>query len=94
LLDYGQVKDLPEQLRLGYANLVLAIADGDPARASESYRYCYSHTLGYQMLLLLYLWKIITEINNFTTAKLQTALVILLGINNGSEEEIVDVEYD
>lgn len=38
LLDYGQVKDLPEQLRLGYANLVLAIADGDPARASESYR--------------------------------------------------------
>lgn len=38
LLDYGQVKDLPEQLRLGYANLVLAIADGDPVRASESYR--------------------------------------------------------
>ncbi|RHN63406.1 putative cadmium-transporting ATPase [Medicago truncatula] len=38
LLDYGQVKDLPEQLRLGYANLVLAIADCDPARASESYR--------------------------------------------------------
>ncbi|CAL0306760.1 unnamed protein product [Lupinus luteus] len=38
LLDYGQVKDLPEQLRLGYANLVLAIADGDPERASKSYR--------------------------------------------------------
>ncbi|OIW18298.1 hypothetical protein TanjilG_31438 [Lupinus angustifolius] len=38
LLDYGQVKDLPEQLRLGYANLVLAIADGDPVRASKSYR--------------------------------------------------------
>ncbi|GAU43610.1 hypothetical protein TSUD_185030 [Trifolium subterraneum] len=38
LLDYGQVKDLPEELRLGYANLVLAIADGDPLRASESYR--------------------------------------------------------
>ncbi|KAK7330591.1 hypothetical protein VNO77_24787 [Canavalia gladiata] len=38
LLDYGQVKDLPEQLRLGYANLVLAIADGDPLRAAESYR--------------------------------------------------------
>ncbi|WJX94460.1 hypothetical protein P8452_75875 [Trifolium repens] len=38
LLDYGQVKDLPEELRLGYANLVLAIADGDPVRASESYR--------------------------------------------------------
>jgi predicted unusual protein kinase regulating ubiquinone biosynthesis (AarF/ABC1/UbiB family) len=39
LLDYGQVKDLPENLRLGYANLVLAIADNDPIRASESYRY-------------------------------------------------------
>ncbi|XP_059444199.1 uncharacterized protein LOC132176091 isoform X2 [Corylus avellana] len=38
LLDYGQVKDLPESLRLGYANLVLAIADSDPIRASESYR--------------------------------------------------------
>lgn len=38
LLDYGQVKDLPDNLRLGYANLVLAIADGDPVRASESYR--------------------------------------------------------
>ncbi|KAJ7945755.1 Protein kinase superfamily protein [Quillaja saponaria] len=38
LLDYGQVKDLPEKLRLGYANLVLAIADNDPVRASESYR--------------------------------------------------------
>ncbi|CAN6706428.1 unnamed protein product [Malus baccata var. baccata] len=38
LLDYGQVKDLPDELRLGYANLVIAIADGDPIRASESYR--------------------------------------------------------
>ncbi|KAK4264482.1 hypothetical protein QN277_025648 [Acacia crassicarpa] len=38
LLDYGQVKDLPEKLKLGYANLVLAMADGDPIRASESYR--------------------------------------------------------
>ncbi|KAI5569392.1 hypothetical protein BDE02_12G074300 [Populus trichocarpa] len=38
LLDYGQVKDLPDKLRLGYANLVLAIADGDPIRAAESYR--------------------------------------------------------
>ncbi|CAA6664171.1 unnamed protein product [Spirodela intermedia] len=35
LLDYGQVKDLPENLRLGYANLVLAMADTDPARISE-----------------------------------------------------------
>ncbi|GLU12757.1 hypothetical protein SLE2022_294160 [Rubroshorea leprosula] len=38
LLDYGQVKDLPHQLRLGYANLVLAIADNDPVRATESFR--------------------------------------------------------
>lgn len=38
LLDYGQVKDLPDKLRLGYANLVLAIANRDPVRASESYR--------------------------------------------------------
>ncbi|XP_021908897.1 uncharacterized aarF domain-containing protein kinase 1-like isoform X3 [Carica papaya] len=38
LLDYGQVKDLPQNLRLGYANLVLAIADNDPMRASESFR--------------------------------------------------------
>ncbi|KAJ4712514.1 Protein kinase superfamily protein [Melia azedarach] len=38
LLDYGQVKDLPDNLRLGYASLILAIADNDPIRASESYR--------------------------------------------------------
>ncbi|GER31990.1 protein kinase superfamily protein [Striga asiatica] len=38
LLDYGQVKYLPETLRLGYANLVIAIADNDPIKASESYR--------------------------------------------------------
>ncbi|KDP30970.1 hypothetical protein JCGZ_11346 [Jatropha curcas] len=38
LLDYGQVKDLPDSLRLGYANLVLAMADNDPIKASESYR--------------------------------------------------------
>ncbi|KAA8542169.1 hypothetical protein F0562_023321 [Nyssa sinensis] len=38
LLDYGQVKDLPDNLRLGYAKLVLAIADNDTLRASESYR--------------------------------------------------------
>ncbi|KAG8484731.1 hypothetical protein CXB51_023625 [Gossypium anomalum] len=33
-----KVKDLPDQLRLGYANLVLAIADNDPVKAMESYR--------------------------------------------------------
>ncbi|KAK3040592.1 hypothetical protein RJ639_026913 [Escallonia herrerae] len=38
LLDYGQVKDLPNSLRLGYASLILAIADNDPIRASESFR--------------------------------------------------------
>ncbi|KAL6497212.1 hypothetical protein OROGR_029141 [Orobanche gracilis] len=38
LVDYGHVKDLPEKLRLGYARLVLAIADNDPVKASESYR--------------------------------------------------------
>ncbi|KAI3922698.1 hypothetical protein MKW98_006829 [Papaver atlanticum] len=38
LLDYGQVKDLPDDLRLGYANLVLAIADNDSIRASQSYK--------------------------------------------------------
>lgn len=38
LLDYGQVKDLPDKLRIGYANLILAIADNDPVKASESYR--------------------------------------------------------
>ncbi|MCD7448064.1 hypothetical protein HAX54_037766 [Datura stramonium] len=38
LLDYGQVKDLPENLRLGYANLILAIADDDATRAIESFK--------------------------------------------------------
>ncbi|XP_047316864.1 aarF domain-containing protein kinase 1 [Impatiens glandulifera] len=38
LLDYGQVKDLPENLRLGYANLVLALADNDQIKASDSFR--------------------------------------------------------
>ncbi|KAL1363767.1 hypothetical protein HN51_011950 [Arachis hypogaea] len=38
LLDYGQVKDLPEKLRIGYANLVLAIANGDTLRVIESFR--------------------------------------------------------
>ncbi|KAK3043316.1 hypothetical protein RJ639_002559, partial [Escallonia herrerae] len=33
-----RVKDLPNSLRLGYASLILAIADNDPVRASESFR--------------------------------------------------------
>nr|ADN33964.1 ubiquinone biosynthesis protein coq-8 [Cucumis melo subsp. melo] len=38
LLDYGQVKDLPDQLRLGYAKLVMDIADGDASRTAETFR--------------------------------------------------------
>ncbi|MED6108564.1 hypothetical protein PIB30_025387 [Stylosanthes scabra] len=38
LLDYGQVKELPEKLRIGYANLVLALADGDILRTNECFR--------------------------------------------------------
>ncbi|KAJ4873272.1 Uncharacterized protein Rs2_45066 [Raphanus sativus] len=38
LLDYGQVKELPDQLRLGYANLVIAIADNNASLASQSFR--------------------------------------------------------
>ncbi|MED6135776.1 hypothetical protein PIB30_049730 [Stylosanthes scabra] len=38
LLDYGQVKELPKKLRVGYANLVLALADGDILRTNESFR--------------------------------------------------------
>lgn len=39
MLDYGQVKELPNSLRFGYANLILAIADNDHIRASEGLRY-------------------------------------------------------
>uniref|UniRef100_A0A1J3ETW6 Putative aarF domain-containing protein kinase 1 n=1 Tax=Noccaea caerulescens TaxID=107243 RepID=A0A1J3ETW6_NOCCA len=38
LLDYGQVKELPDHLRLGYANLVIAIADNNASLASQSFR--------------------------------------------------------
>ncbi|XP_020590905.1 uncharacterized protein LOC110031832 [Phalaenopsis equestris] len=38
LLDYGQVKNLPDNLRLGFANLVIAIADKNPTKAAQSYR--------------------------------------------------------
>ncbi|CAH2078039.1 unnamed protein product, partial [Thlaspi arvense] len=38
LLDYGQVKELPDNLRLGYANLVIAIADNNASLASQSFR--------------------------------------------------------
>jgi len=33
------VKDLPDRLRLGFANLVLAMADNDPVRTTESLRW-------------------------------------------------------
>lgn len=38
MIDYGQVKDLPDQLRLGYAKLVLHIADGDATGVAETFR--------------------------------------------------------
>ncbi|XXG62348.1 hypothetical protein AAC387_Pa05g0720 [Persea americana] len=38
LLDYGQVKNLPDSLRLGYANLIIAIAENNPIKASDSYK--------------------------------------------------------
>ncbi|WOK94515.1 hypothetical protein Cni_G03219 [Canna indica] len=38
LLDYGQVKQLPDNLRLGYANLVLSMADDDPTRVKLSFK--------------------------------------------------------
>ncbi|KAL2548254.1 Uncharacterized protein Fot_09784 [Forsythia ovata] len=41
-LDYVQVKDLPDKLRLGYTNLVLAITDIDTPRASDRYAVCTS----------------------------------------------------
>lgn len=53
LLDYGQVKDLPDELRLGYAKLVLAIADNDPLRASDSYR-CYNFPWNFFVVNLYY----------------------------------------
>ncbi|XP_019083132.1 PREDICTED: uncharacterized aarF domain-containing protein kinase 1-like [Camelina sativa] len=37
LLDYGQVKELPDKLRLGYANLVIAMADNNASRVSQSF---------------------------------------------------------
>lgn len=37
------MKDLPENLRFGYAKLVLALADNDPKGAVESYRCLLSH---------------------------------------------------
>jgi hypothetical protein len=47
LLDYGQVKEMPEDLRLAYANLVVAMADDDFLRAEESFRYPELHTMHY-----------------------------------------------
>lgn len=38
LLDYGQVKELPDKLRLGYANLVIDMADNNASRVSQSFR--------------------------------------------------------
>lgn len=38
LLDYGQVKELPDNLRLGYANLVIDMADNNASRVAQSFR--------------------------------------------------------
>ncbi|KAJ8499421.1 hypothetical protein OPV22_009973 [Ensete ventricosum] len=58
LLDYGQVKDLPDSLRLGYAKLVLAMADSDPLMAKLSVeelgiKTLSTHADGDQELLML-----------------------------------------
>lgn len=36
LLDYGQSKKLPDDERLGFASLILALGDGDPERVSDA----------------------------------------------------------
>uniref|UniRef100_A0A7N1A3F0 Protein kinase domain-containing protein n=1 Tax=Kalanchoe fedtschenkoi TaxID=63787 RepID=A0A7N1A3F0_KALFE len=46
LLDYGQVKEISDDLRLGYAKLVIAIADKDPVLAEESYKELGIKTVG------------------------------------------------
>jgi aarF domain-containing kinase len=45
LLDYGQVKELPNKLRLGYANLVIAMADNNASRVSQSFWEMGLHTV-------------------------------------------------
>lgn len=36
LLDYGQSKKLPDEERLGFASLILALGDGNPQRVSDA----------------------------------------------------------
>ena len=36
LLDYGQSKKLPDDERLGFASLILALGEGDPQRVSDA----------------------------------------------------------
>ncbi|KAL0645908.1 hypothetical protein Bca4012_044199 [Brassica carinata] len=45
LLDYGQVKELSDNLRLGYANLVIDIADNNASRVAQSFRELGLHTV-------------------------------------------------
>ncbi|XP_020882632.1 uncharacterized aarF domain-containing protein kinase 1 isoform X2 [Arabidopsis lyrata subsp. lyrata] len=45
LLDYGQVKELPDKLRLGYANLVIAMADDNASGVSQSFWEMGLHTV-------------------------------------------------
>jgi aarF domain-containing kinase len=37
LLDYGQVKELPDVLRLGFASLIMALVSGDPLKIGHSF---------------------------------------------------------
>jgi predicted unusual protein kinase regulating ubiquinone biosynthesis (AarF/ABC1/UbiB family) len=52
LLDYGQVKEMPEDLRLAYANLVVAMADDDLLRAEEGFRYAQLQAMLYSTVYI------------------------------------------
>lgn len=52
LLDYGQVKEMPDDLRLAYANLVVAMADDDFVRAEESFMYAQSLAMLYSTVYI------------------------------------------
>ena len=57
LLDYGQVKEMPEDLRLAYANLVVAMADDDLLRAEEGFRYALLQIMLYCIFYCVHLFK-------------------------------------
>ncbi|KAK6148133.1 hypothetical protein DH2020_019045 [Rehmannia glutinosa] len=92
LLDYGQVKDLPEKLRLGYASLVLAIADNDPIKASESYSYHLANNVA-TLLRRIFNQKIAVQafpeelFSVLRTVHLLRGLSVGLGINYSCAEQ-------